>query len=90
MKSLNTYCEIDIRCEVTSFTPPRPAPICSNHDDPKFSDCGDDGFLEFNVFFVFNGRDFPAPEEFYATPEFDLLYEEVYDACMSALCEYDD
>ena len=29
------------------FTPERPAPFCSNHDDPRFSDPGDDAEIEY-------------------------------------------
>ena len=29
------------------FKPERPAPACSDHDDPRFSDCGDDFDMEY-------------------------------------------
>ena len=34
------YHEFEIEVKVTGFTPERPAPACSNHDSPAFSDCG--------------------------------------------------
>jgi hypothetical protein len=38
--------EITFRLKVKGFTPSRPAPACSNHDSPAFSDCGDDADFE--------------------------------------------
>jgi hypothetical protein len=40
-------CEEEMEFE---FTPARPAPCCSNHDDPRFSDPG-------------NGAEIEGPEE---------------------------
>ena len=37
--------EIELLLEAT-FTPGRPAPVCSNHDSPAFSDCGDAALIE--------------------------------------------
>ena len=47
--SLNVECdgeELEI-IFTGDFTPGRPAPNCSNHDSPAFSDSGDD--MEFDV-----------------------------------------
>ncbi len=32
--------------DAVEFTPPRPAPPCSDHDSPRFSDPGDDGEID--------------------------------------------
>jgi hypothetical protein len=38
---------MDLKVEIMNFHPSRPAPACSDHDSPRFSDCGDD--MEFDV-----------------------------------------
>jgi hypothetical protein len=46
------YHEFEIEIKVTGFTPERPAPACSNHDSPAFSDCGDSAeWNEVTMFF---------------------------------------
>lgn len=37
------HCSNELECE---FTPSRPAPACSNHDSPAFSDPGDGAELD--------------------------------------------
>jgi len=63
----NEECEKSI--EVT-FTPDRPAPPCSDHDSPAFSDPGDPGEL-----------DFPEQCPHCSLP---LIEEKVYDFCTDA------
>lgn len=42
---IQTYVELSVEADV-DYSPSRPAPACQNHDSPKFSDPGDDEFME--------------------------------------------
>lgn len=54
---IKTYVELEIEVDV-DYSPPRPAPVCYNHDSPKFSDPGDDEMLEYGEMnFVFTRDD---------------------------------
>ena len=45
--------EFDIKIKVYGFTPHRPAPACSDHDSPAFSDSGDCAeYQDIEAFFV--------------------------------------
>lgn len=44
-KILKTVVEIEVEIEC-DITPPSKPPPCYNHDDPDFSDCGDNGSFE--------------------------------------------
>ena len=41
--------EVIITAEITSYTPERSAPPCSDHDSPRFSDEGDAANCEYNL-----------------------------------------
>ena len=63
MDKITVYCDhftADIE-----YTPARPAPACSNHDSPNFSDCGDDEEIEISAIRSESGDDL--------TPIFDAL-----------------
>ena len=49
--------EIEVEVCVTYYIPYRTPPVCSNPDNPKFSDSGDDEEMEYNLKFVFRGKD---------------------------------
>jgi len=76
-----TKMEFDVCVEVEGFTPSRPAPSCSNHDSPVYSDSGDDpDFDMYTCFFIFkhNGKQFKMefPEELYNILE-DKIQDEI-------------
>jgi len=54
-----TSMEFDVHVEVEGFVPERPAPACSNPDDPRYSDSGDPAeWDKYTAYFVFtqNGK----------------------------------
>jgi len=91
--------EFDIEFE-GDFTPARPAPPCSDHDSPNYSDPGDDEYLEGDMFFVIeksqrakiNGevKDFkfkkriPVPEEIVEWL-FEVAYCDLIDDAQNSL-----
>jgi len=51
--SMNDYVELELKIEVEDFVPGYPAPPCSNHDSPAFSDTGADSeYGDVKMFFV--------------------------------------
>jgi hypothetical protein len=44
--------EFEIEVNVTHYTPERSAPLCMDHDSPRFGDPGDDEEVEFEAFIV--------------------------------------
>lgn len=84
--------EAEIFIQVENFTPSRPAPICSNHDSPNYSDCGDDcEFDEYTAHLVYvleSGRMFflEIPEgmlDFY----FDKIIDEIFEHGENHYCD---
>jgi len=61
MTLLCPKCDEEIEAEI-SFDPGYPAPPCSDHDSPRFSDPGDPGYVETDVKckcgFDFGGEEF--------------------------------
>ena len=65
----STYFELEIEIDVSSYTPYRPPPPCSNPDSPMYSDCGDDEEMEWMAYFIVEEKGtkkkkrIPVPEE---------------------------
>lgn len=49
--------ELLFEADIEHYSPERPAPICHNHDDPRFSDPGDHEECEYRLFYIFMGED---------------------------------
>lgn len=72
--------EFNIKIKVTGYTPPRPAPSCSNPNSLRFSDCGDNSeWDDIDVFFVIDDVEIPMPDGLWKLIE-DSFYEEIDDA----------
>lgn len=78
---IKTYIELEIEVEA-DYTPGRPAPMVVCHDDPRYSDPGEDESIEITgiMFIVDNGKGVKVPEELM---EYicDTVTEEVTEKC---------
>lgn len=80
--------ELDFKIRIDTYSPERPAPACSNHDSPAYSDPGDDEYLEFTVFLKdHTGKLIELDHYDFAK----TLYAKLYDSVMElAREEYED
>lgn len=88
--NITIYEEFELEVNVTSFTPERHAPVCSNPDSPHFGDSGDDEEIEYEAFFVYTSRRFDLEEGEYknvkikiAVPDelYEVIDESVREQC---------
>jgi hypothetical protein len=66
--------------DVHEYIPARPAPHAQSHDDPAFSDSGDDEYCEFTACFASpDGEKVAIPDSM--SWLYDLLMPMVYEEC---------
>ena len=77
--NFTTELEIEIMIRA-NYSPERQAPLCSNHDSPRYGDPGDCEELEFEAFFIIDDKEIAIPDEMYA-----LLEEKVLEICRNKI-----
>jgi hypothetical protein len=82
---INHYEELKFAIKVVTFIPERPAPPCQDHDNPKYSDSGDDEVIEIEVYLINEG----TREKFLIDNIFpDFLVSKIYDKCRQVVHDY--
>jgi len=86
--------EVEVEVKVSSYTPYRPAPDCSNPDSPKFSDPGDDEDFDWELVFILRDsgnkiiKEIPFPKELYYNVDSDKM-NELISKTAPGMLEYD-
>lgn len=75
MKTINLTLTAEVSAD---YTPARPTPFCQDHDNPKFSDCGDIGEME-SVVIELAGVDIADTIMSYEPQLYDAIVDMLYD-----------
>ena len=78
MKIHNLSYELELEADVTLYIPSRSAPHAVNHDDPRYSDPGDDEYIEFDLY-VQSGAKLQKIDDYFPPALVETIYDKLAD-----------
>lgn len=74
--------ELKLEADVTYYFPRRPAPHASSHDDPAYSDPGDDEYVEFDLYMILDKERILINDKFFPA----LFVQYIYGSMVDDVC----